>query len=390
MKSGRVLHLGLMALVVLAAIEALFRYVLFPEYRTLQQTVFARHPVLEHYNRPNLELRRYSPGNFDVVNRTNGLGLRGRAEWQERELQGVWVGGDSNVYAAGVEDTQTFVYRLREHGIWAANLASEGHTLPLQALLVRFLAEKGYRPRAVVIGLTMPHAIQNQEGTEDIFTRPLTPEAEPSHAAATARSELVAGVSALSGVIPRDLVGLRGKLVKSSAAYGWLKEGMMGVPFLRDWTLKAGLRADLDLVYKGSLDLLRPFVPENPAWKQVRSTVAFAKVFQSWVKENLGVPFGIVLVPSYHQMYPDRFARFVGHAGLAGQDLDPRRMLDAMDGELQAAGVPVLDLLPGLKASGVDPLTFPDDGHLNARANEAAAAFLADWLKADLGVAPKP
>ena len=98
------------------AVEVCFRLIIFPEYKALQEDTFQRHPVLGHFNRPNLALRRLKPGNYDTVVHTNAMGLRGTETDLKKELSGIWIGGDSNTFAAGVEDTETYVHRLREAG----------------------------------------------------------------------------------------------------------------------------------------------------------------------------------------------------------------------------------------------------------------------------------
>lgn len=377
-------------LFVVAVVEMAFRLAIFPEYRVLLQEMYEPHPMLGHFNKPNLAVRRFSPMNYDVVNHTNALGLRGREAERERELAGVWVAGSSNTFGGYLEDDEVFAARLKADGYWAANLSSEGHNMPNQALVIRYLAGLGYRPRAVVLAIPMVHGIQDYDDKYGFLTRPLGASALAAGAEKPAppSERLRRALAGLGESAPASAMALRARLIKSSALYGWLKVGIMGVAPLRDLTLKLGLRADVDLVYKQSLDLLRPPSPANPSGDQIRSTADYAAAIGALVKGLFRVPFGVVLLPYPHQLYPDRFRRFVAHHGLAGEDLDPQRPLAQLKQALKARGIPVLDPTPALVAANDRRLTFPDDAHLNATAHAIVAERVAEWLALDIGVPP--
>lgn len=392
---GRLISRGLWAIFVLASLEMLMRHVVYPDYRALSNHVFERHPVLGYFNRHDLAIRRLSPNNYDVVNHTNSLGLRGFEKNRERELADIWVGGDSNTFAPGVPTDRTYAHQLRNHGYWAANMASEGHHMANQVLVSRYLAQLGYRPRAIVLGLSMNLALTNYDAYGEFFTRPLSGAEDdkpqpPAGSGVTALARLWANLLSLRTIVPTSLTDIRSRLIVSSATYGWLKEGVTSLPLLRKWTLALGLRQDIALVYTNPLALLRPYREGNPAIDRLRSTADYVARFRKLAHDMFDVPFGVVLFPNYHQMYPETFARYVHHHGLEGEDLDPLRPLDELTAALRARGIPVLDLLPTLKASGVEPLTFPDDGHLNAEAHGVAAAAIAAWLDGPLGIAPRP
>ena len=234
---GRLLWLGVAGFFAVAVLESLFRYVIFPEYRTLQQSIFTRHPVIGFYNRPNVVLRRYSPMNYDVINRTNSLGFRGPEKDMKAELSGLWVVGDSMTFGAGVEDDETYVAQLRNYGYWAANLSTEGLGLENQVLAVRYFHSLGYTPRAVIVALTLNNRIADFSPYQDYFTRPLLPADSQAVSTTdkTAVAVLIDRVESLKELVPTTFLGLRSRLIKSSAIYGWLKVGIMGVPFLRKW-----------------------------------------------------------------------------------------------------------------------------------------------------------
>ena len=388
--AARLFIIGLWLFFAAMATEFVFRLAIFPEYRVMLQDMYARHPMFGHFNKPNLEVRRFNPMNYDVINHTNAMGFRGREADRERELRGLWVAGDSNTFGGYVEDEEVFVARLKKRGYVAANLASEGHKMADQVLVIRHTASLGHRPQAVVLAFTFYCLVEDFSEKRKHAFGPLLPleTLGAGKTPPTARDQLVAGTSALWKLIPRTAESLKSRLLKSSAVYGWLKVGIFGIPALRDWTREVGLRADVDLVFKADLGLLRPLSPQNPAMDVVRSTADFIASVRDMVEQELGVPFGVILLPSFHQIYPDRFERFVRHAGLQGEDLDPLRPLDALKELLHGARVTVLDVLPDMRQAGSANLIFPDDGHLNPMGHRIVADAAAPWLRADLGLEP--
>ena len=361
------------------AVEAFFRLIIFPEYKALQEDTFQRHPVLGHFNRPNLELRRLKPGNYDTVVHTNAMGLRGTETDLKKELSGIWIGGDSNTFAAGVEDTETYVHRLREAGYQTANIASEGHNLSSQALLLRYLAAEGYTPRAVVIGVSLYQGAVDL--TEAQYTLAGSLDAATKNTGSDAKSTLLSGLRRFGQALPTSLRDVRAVLITNSATYGWLRLGMLNVPAIYNWMKDSGLRSDLNDVVSTDLDFLRPLDEANPATVRISSTADFAKQLGNWVKMTWDVPFGIILFPAYHQMYPERFR-------LKDSSLDPMRPLTALTAALKRNGVAVLDLLPALKASQIGSLVFPDDAHLNATSHDHVAKVVAHWLETELSIMP--
>lgn len=379
--SARSLKILLWVAFVGGALELSARLILFPQYTAMLPEMYWHHPVLGHYNKPNLTVRRFNPMNYDVVNRTNELGMRGLEKDRKRELAGVWVAGGSNTFGGYVPDDRVFTAGLRRHGIWAANLASEGHSIDRQAAMVRVLGKEGYRPKSVVLVLSMYFAIADYSDKFAGLTEPvvgriaLTPETRP-----TARRNLQAALSELRSSLPTDFQSVRARLLKSSALYGWFKVGIMGIPALRNWTLRAGLRNDLDFVQNFDLDLLRPLTAGNPATRKIESTADYVAAVGKMVQDTFEVPFGVLILPAHHQLHPASFDRFIAHHGLAGQDLQPLRALTALKAALALRNVALLDTYPALRDSGVARLTFPDDGHLTARAHEIIADSLATWI----------
>jgi hypothetical protein len=371
-------------------LEMAFRLIVFPDFRALDPEIFTRHPVFGHYTKPNLEVRRLNPGNWDVVNRTDELGMRVTGLPSGEALAGIWVAGDSNTYGGYVEDRETYASRLVRMGYPAANLASEGHSLVQQARMIRYLLAEGYRPKAIILSLSMYQTLGiYDDHLASLDLRPAPGEGtaietrEESGAAAFAKA-----MDTLWGRLTHDVtpVNIRSRLIRNSAVAAWLKAGIMGIPTLRDLTLKLGWRADLDLVVGGTLDTLRPIGEDPNAVPEIASTRRFLVSLAERIRQNAGVPFGVVLLPAHNQLRPAGFAKFLAANNLEGQGLDPSRPARVLAKSLQAAGIPVLDTSPVLEAhAGEAPLTFPDDGHLNARGHELVAETIAAWLPALLG-----
>lgn len=366
-------------------LELSARLFLFPQYTAMLPDMYWQHPVLGHYNKPNLAARRFSPMNYDVVNHTNSLGMRGREEDRERELAGIWIAGGSNTFGGYIPDDDVFAAGLKRYDIPAANLASEGHSIANQAAMLRVLAREGYRPRSVVLVLSMYFAIRDYSADSAALTEPLagslaaTPIPVP-----TARQNLIEAMTNTRDALPTDFQAIRARLLKSSALYGWFKVGIMGVPALRGWTLRAGLRNDLDFVQNFDLNLLRPLSDNNPATQKIESTADYVAAIAKLVKETFDVPFGVVILPAHHQLHPESFTRYVTHYGLSGQDLKPLRALTALKSALERREVAFVDTYPALRDSGITRLTFPDDGHLTEQAHRIVARVLANWLKSDM------
>ena len=386
---ARLLKLGITGLFVVFLLELAARNLFFPQYTAMLPDMYAPHPVLGHFNKPNLTVRRYNPMNYDVINRTNRLGLRGGSEDPTRDLSGIWVAGASNTFGGFVEDEETYAAQLGRYGYQSANLASEGHGVTSQTLVIRMLDEQGYRPRAVILGITMYQAITDYDGSYDSFIRPLGPQIHPDAAPAPRpRENLIAGLNGLFSAFPTSLQPVRARLLKSSALYGWVKVGIIGIPALRDLTLRAGLRNDLFLIRNFDLNLMRPLTPDNPSALHIVSTAEYIAALKDMIDRSFNVPFGVVLLPSLQQLNRESLTRFVEHYGLQDQDLSADRAPEALRRELGLRGVPVLDVLPRLRAVSGARFHFPDDGHLTATAHVVVGKALAEWLAAGLGHGP--
>ena len=100
------------------------------------------------------------------------------------------------------------------------------------------------------------------------------------------------------------------------------------------------------------------------------------------------MPFGVVLVPTQHQIYPEKFDKYVSHFGLTREAYDLSLPNKRISEALEEIGIPVLDLrLPLLSRKG-EALTFINNGHLNPKGQNVAAAEILPWIERRLGVTP--
>ena len=210
----------------------------------------------------------------------------------------------------------------------------------------------------------------------------------PTVAAKTARRRLFDKLSRTVESASPTWLGIKARLINNSAVYGWMKVGINNNPTLRELTLKLGLRANVNLVRNAPVQVMRQMA-DNPSDVLFNSTTEFIAKLQQWIGKNLGVPFGVVLIPNFRQLYPDRFKDFVEYYGYQDLNLDPALPLRRLKAKLNEAGVKTLDVTQALSSSAADGLMFPDDGHMNARGHEIVASALSDWLESSLGVYPR-
>lgn len=382
---GRILKSLVWIALIVGGLELAARHVLFPQYTAMLPDMYWKHPVLGHYNKPNLTVRRYNPMNYDVTNRTNSIGMRGLEENREKELAGVWVAGGSNTFGGYIEDDDVFPAAMRRYGIWAANLASEGHGISHQTAMMRMLQKQGSQPKAVILVLTMYYSIADHSpGLRELGSPVVDHMAVSTVQRPTARDNLRLAVADFGGAFPTGFQAVRARFLRSSALYGWFKVGIMGIPALRDWTLRNGFRNDLDFVQNFDLELLRPLKDGTDALQKIHSTAIYVAAVRTMVENEFGVPFGVLLLPAHHQLHPKNFKRYVDQYGLGAENLDPLRALSALKRELRERGVKTLDAYPALRDSGIQRFTFPDDGHLAPPAHAVVAKLLAGWLKAEM------
>ncbi|MEQ8711277.1 MAG: hypothetical protein RIC36_20015 [Rhodospirillales bacterium] len=396
---SRLLRAGMVLIFLVAALELFIRLFVFPDWRDLSPQILKPHPVFLRFSAPDLSVRQYDPPNFDVLIETNSLGFRDRRDGFDEDLAGLWLCGGSNVFGTGVNNDETMAAQIERFGYRVANIAAEGSQIEIEARVIRYLIREGFRPKAVICAITTPGAIYDtvEKGWLQQFDAPLPDADAVAKPVADIRSAADRLWFAVNSVVPItedgtafSVLAAKARLVKSSAIYGALKYGVGEIPALYDWLRQRGYIADSDLHISGEADL---YLKDLPAMQvaRVANMGRFLVRVRDLVQDQLGVPFGIVLVPTQHQVYPAKFARYLAHNGLNPTDYDlslPNRRMEEM---LSAYGIPSLDLRAPLLARNDEALTFINNGHLNPRGQEVAAETIAPWIASTLGIeAAKP
>ncbi|MEQ9199573.1 MAG: hypothetical protein RLN80_06260 [Rhodospirillales bacterium] len=396
---SRLLSAGMVLIFLVAALELFIRLFVFPDWRDLSPQILKPHPVFLRFSAPDLSVRQYDPPNFDVLIETNSLGFRDRRDGFDEDLAGLWLCGGSNVFGTGVNNDETMAAQIERFGYRVANIAAEGSQIEIEARVIRYLIREGFRPKAVICAITTPGAIYDtvEKGWLQQFDAPLPDADAVAKPVADIRSAADRLWFAVNSVVPItedgtafSVLAAKARLVKSSAIYGALKYGVGEIPALYDWLRQRGYIADSDLHISGEADL---YLKDLPAMQvaRVANMGRFLVRVRDLVQDQLGVPFGIVLVPTQHQVYPAKFARYLAHNGLNPTDYDlslPNRRMEEM---LSAYGIPSLDLRAPLLARNDEALTFINNGHLNPRGQEVAAETIAPWIASTLGIeAAKP
>jgi hypothetical protein len=379
---GRVFVLFSGALIVLAVLELVFRLAVFPDWRIVSQVRFETHPIYNTFQKPNLDVRRYKPPNYDIINRTNSQGFRDRETGFKTDLNSLWVSGMSNSYGGFIENSETFSRVLQDkYGYRNALLASEGHVLPNQVAVMRHLHHQGYRPSLVVLELTLNNVLRGYaDGTIALGKPFFVPKTASTAASERALVGVLRRVETLwTRLLSIDFIGVKLRLINNSALYAWAKVGVNANPGLRDFTLKAGLRADPALSDNVPLDMLtvKPNIMRD---RLVGELADYVALIGRWVRTTLKADFAVVLLPSKHYMNPDWFVRYLAFRGHDGAGLDAGRPFWLLKEALEHRDVPVLDMA-GPIAGAKKFMNFPDDGHINAVGHALIAQELAAWLK---------
>lgn len=396
---SRLIRFGIVVIFLVAALELFMRLFIFPDWRDLSPQILKPHPVFLRFSASDLSVRQYDPPNFDILVETNSIGFRDRREGFADDLAGLWLCGGSNVFGTGVNNDETMAAQIEKFGYRVANIAAEGSQIEIETRVMRYLMREGFRPKAVICAITTPGAIYDtvDKGWLQQFDDPL-PEADAiAKPVAKIQSAADRLWFAVNRVVPItedgtafSVLAAKARLVKSSAIYGALKYGVGEIPPLYNWLRQRGYIADSDLHISGDPDLYLKDLPEKQVVR-VANMGRFLVRVRDLVRDRLGVPFGIVLVPTQHQVYPAKFARYLAHNGLNPADYDlslPNRRMAEM---LSANGIPSIDLRPPLLARNDETLTFINNGHLNPRGQEVAAENIALWIASALGIeAEKP
>lgn len=279
-------------------------------------------------------------GDFRISIRLDDLGLRNPADAEVQDA--VWGVGDSFTFGWGIEREQIFAaVAAKQLGRPFLSVASPGTDIcGYQALLSKALG-KGWKPGAVLVGLTMENDISR-------------------YGICTGQIPAVQAIPVSSSVLPTmSRQELKEILLAHSALYNFVAVTLKRSPVVLD-----GLKA---LGFVNS--------PNDATWHMphhgsdvLDATAREMARLRSLLPE--GTPFAVVLIP----------ARF---------DLDQPNGEWAQDREeltarLTALGMAVVDPTQALAAQGRSKVHFAHDGHWSALghriAGQAAAAALVPLL----------
>ena len=377
----------LSVLVGISLLEVIFRMFVFPDWRIVSRVHFETHPIYTTFQKPNLEIRRYNPPNYDVFNRTNSRGFRDREVGFELDLKNLWISGMSNSYGGFVEDEETYAHLLQtKYGYRNALIASEGHVLPNQVAVMRHLHHQGFRPSMVILELTLNNVLRDySDGVEELkkkffVSNSVSLETRPERALDNLARRLKALWQRLFSI---NFIGVKLRLINNSAIYSWAKVGVNEIPFLRKYTLETGLRADPALSDNVPLSLLSTASSQSRD-ELVQELANYTALIAEWTEKTTGGDFGVLLIPSKHHINEAWFERYLAAKKYNSNDLDAAAPYKALAAALNDRGVPVLDIAKVFTDSGLF-LTFPDDGHINATGHKIIAQELAFWLKTRFG-----
>ncbi len=370
---------GLLGFALFGSFEIVVRTVLFPEWRDLSPKAIGNNPYFGNFTLPNLNIRRFSPANYDVFNTTNRFGFRDRDAEFDQDLNQTWVFGDSNTFGMGVEDNLVFTALLDKIGLPTANLAGLGGDLSRDNRILDKLTELGYRPKTVLAVLSMNEHLQ-EYGT----VAPPPPGGEPESEPAEFNAELPADrlMNKIGNLLrPRvfSFLGLKSLLLRNIASYGYIKTHLVSIPITRDWLRSKGFVQDVDLVNRGPAELVKINRREHVDGL-AQSTADRLLAMKNKVARAFGSRFAVVLLPTHHHLYPVRFATYLKTFGLDPKTHDAAQPYVLFTKALHERGITTIDALDALRATGDPQLIFYNDAHFNATGHKLIADALGAWI----------
>jgi hypothetical protein len=312
---------------------------------------------------------------FDTRFRTNGQRQRDAEERRKERSSGqrrILLAGDSFTFGHGVNDGERFGERLEGDfpGLEVINTAVWGTGTDQQYLL--YLADgRNYDVDLVILGYFVENIVRNGA------TMRFIAEGRTAH---KPRFVLEDGVLRLTNVpVPAP-----GEVTETAAAEKarWQaiaeRQGI-GVPipgkaFLREHSaFYQFLHARFAALLHRTLDTNPVPYPEyDEAREEWQVTRALFSAFADSVRAD-GRDFLIVVIPTREFVLEDHVSD------------TPNRMIVEYG---RAAGIPVLDLLPALRAVPAEEragLYYRIDSHWTPRGHEVAAGAIAEWLRTERG-----
>jgi hypothetical protein len=311
-----------------------------------------------------------------VLVRTNREGFRG-PDWPREkpsDLRRVAILGDSMIAALGVEEEQTLAVQLERllnrqtpgAPRWQVlNFGVPGSSTGQELALWRATVRQ-YHPDLVLCAFFVGNDLA--DNSRRMSNNP--------------RIYFDLDASGRLTQLPMSAAkaGLSAWLNRYSRLYLWQKEAVRRTRYA--WMKQAGVLEPGYWIYSKheSADVAQ-------AW---RLTAALLAELAEEVRRD-GARFGVVMVPTAQQVYPDSLAKLLAAAGDQAPSFDAdypdRRMAELC----QASGVPLLVMTadfrraaPGRSLANADQWLFlHGEGHFNPRGNQLAAEVIGRWITAD-------
>jgi len=316
-----------------ASLEFATRTIFFPEWVGLLPTTTGTNPHFGTFNLPNLRIRRF---------------------------------GDSNTFGMGLNDSDIFTELMNKAGIPTANLAGLRDDSQRNLRVLRRLKAMGYQPKAVMIALSM-NFTPTPTVVEDLVI---------NDAALLPAAQLGRKLSNLMGVKIPPFGQVKIILLRNVATYGFLKTHLVSISTVRDYLRDQGLVQDIDLLPMGSA-----WLTDVSRLSDVEVAAAALADTLANMREVLGpIPFGVILLPNLHHLYPVRFKKYLTHMGMSPMTREAAQPYVAVRSALEARHISVVEVLDTMQATGDPQLVFYNDVHFNAKGHKVIAKVVGDWV----------
>lgn len=307
-------------------------------------------------NRPNIRMQ-YGEPEFVTTVEHNEWGFRGPAVAKQKpgDRYRILVLGDSFAYGVGVEGDETFSARLEQLDprLEVINTGVNGYGTSQELLLLR---EKGlaFRPDLIIVSYFWNDVANS-------YTRPV------AHFELR-EDELRYPTPAVSSPQTNRVPSRRRPWLRHSYLYRFASD--------RTKTLRFHAKLALRIPIEDG-ELLRP-EQQDAAWQ-----LEFALLREiDRLAREADAAMLLVVIPEQVQVQPD-----VRVTGLVATDYEIQERLERL---CDTAGIPMLDLLPALRASYArdgEPLYYHRDRHLRANGHALSASLIYEKIRS-LGFIP--
>jgi lysophospholipase L1-like esterase len=100
------------------------------------------------------------------------------------------------------------------------------------------------------------------------------------------------------------------------------------------------------------------------------------------MKKELGpIPFGVILLPNLHHLYPVRFQKYLTHKGMSLENRDASQPYETIRSTLKERQIIIVEVLDGLRETGDPQLMFYNDAHFNAKGHKVIARIVSNWVR---------